>query len=284
MKKETIFELLQMVIGCFLMAIGFVLFFDPKNIAPGGITGLSIVISEVTKIPLSLINLSINIPLFLIAYKILSKKECGKTILGIILFSASLKIVEMFPELYISDDMMLISLFGSAILGIGLGIIIRIDGTTGGTDLIGVIMNKLFPQLKAPMVMGFADCIVVLLSCIITGSIEIGLYSGLSAFLVSNISNLVVDGLNTTTTFMIITEKSKEISDIIIPVLDRGATSIKGEGCYTGREKDILMVVVSKKQIVKLKKIVKKVDPSAFIITFNNNETIGEGFKNIYVQ
>lgn len=284
MKKEIFFELLQMVIGCFLMAIGFVLFFDPKNIAPGGITGLSIVISEVTKIPLSLINLSINVPLFLLAYKILSKKECGKTILGIILFSASLKIVEMFPALHISDDMMLISLFGAAILGIGLGIIIRIDGTTGGTDLIGVIMNKLFPQLKAPMVMGFADCIVVLLSCIITGSIEIGLYSGLSAFLVSNISNLVVDGLNTTTTFMIITEKSKEISDIIIPVLDRGATSIKGEGCYTGREKDILMVVVSKKQIVKLKKIVKKVDPSAFIITFNNNETIGEGFKNIYVQ
>lgn len=284
MKKEIFFELLQMVIGCFLMAIGFVLFFDPKNIAPGGITGLSIVISEVTKLPLSLINLSINVPLFLLAYKILSKKECGKTILGIILFSASLKIVEMFPALHISDDMMLISLFGAAILGIGLGIIIRIDGTTGGTDLIGVIMNKLFPQLKAPMVMGFADCIVVLLSCIITGSIEIGLYSGLSAFLVSNISNLVVDGLNTTTTFMIITEKSKEISDIIIPVLDRGATSIKGEGCYTGREKDILMVVVSKKQIVKLKKIVKKVDPSAFIITFNNNETIGEGFKNIYVQ
>ena len=284
MKKEIFFELLQMVIGCFLMAIGFVFFFDPKNIAPGGITGLSIVISEVTKLPLALINISINVPLFLLAYKILSKKECGKTILGIILFSASLKIVEMFPALHISDDMMLISLFGAAILGIGLGIIIRIDGTTGGTDLIGVIMNKLFPQLKAPIVMGCADCIVVLLSCIITGSIEIGLYSGLSAFLVSNISNLVVDGLNTTTTFMIITEKSKEISDIIIPVLDRGATSIKGEGCYTGREKDILMVVVSKKQIVKLKKIVKKVDPSAFIITFNNNETIGEGFKNIYVQ
>ena len=284
MKKDTFFELLQLVVGCFIMAIAYVLFFDPRNIAPGGLTGFSIVISEVTKLPLWIMNLALNIPLFLCAYKILSKKECAKTILGIVLFSTSLKIVAMFPEIHISDDMMLISLFGAAILGLGLGIIIRIDGTTGGTDLIGVIMNKLFPHLKAPIVMGVADCTVVLLSCLITGSLEIGLYSGLCAFLVSNVSNLVVDGLNTTTTFMIITEKSKEISDIIIPVLDRGATSIKGEGCYTGKEKDILMVVVSKKQIVKLKKIVRKVDPSAFIITFNNNETIGEGFKNIYVQ
>lgn len=284
MKKDFILEVLILAIGCMLIAFGIEVFFNPNSIAPGGLTGLAIVINKVFNIPLWIINIGLNIPLFLIAYKILSRKECIKTILGIILLSISLGIVALLPTIYISNDILLVCLFGGILLGIGTGLIIRINGTTGGTDLIGVIVNRISPNLKAPTVMGCCDAIVVLLSVLITGSIEIGLYSALTVFIVAYVSNLIVEGVNISSSFIIITNKPHEISQVINTELMRGVTMVKCVGFYTNEEKYVVYSVVSKKQIVKLKKIIKQIDPKAFIVVSNNSETIGEGFRNIYVS
>lgn len=284
MKKDFILEVFILTIGCILIAIGIELFFNPHSIAPGGLTGLAIVINQLFNIPLWIINIGLNIPLFLIAYRVLSKQECVKTLLGIIMLSVSLWVVELFPPIYISDDLLLVCLFGGIILGTGVGLIIRINGTTGGTDLIGVIVNKISPNLKAPTVMGCCDGIVVLLSSIVSQSIEIGLYSGVTVFIVTYISNFIVEGGNVSSSFMIITSKEDEMAKAITEELSRGVTKIKCVGFYTNEEKYIIYSVVSKKQIVKLKKIIKNIDPKAFVIVSSNSETIGEGFKNIYVS
>ena len=168
---------------------------------------------------------------------------------------------------------------GGIILGIALGLIFRINGSTGGTDLIGILSNKFFPSLSIPTLMGFADGFVVILSGIVSRNIEIALYSAIALYIIVKVSDLIVEGLNTSSSFMIISDKYLEIGDIIMDELERGATILKGQGLYTGKNKNVLLVVVSKKEVVTLKKLVKHTDPDAFIIITDIFEALGEGFK-----
>ena len=167
--------------------------------------------------------------------------------------------------------------------GIGLGIIFRINGTTGGTDLIGLLVNKFLPSISIAVLMGIADFIVIFLSGIVSKEIEIALYSGLALFLTVKVTDFIVDGFNYSRSFTIISNKSDEITYSIMDKLERGVTILKGEGGYTKNEKDIILVVVSKRQVVTLKKIIKSIDPYAFIIVSDVHETLGEGFSNINV-
>lgn len=283
MKKDklTFWEIIILIVGCFLMSISLNLFFDPHSVAPGGLTGFAIVVNSIINVPLWLINLVFNIPLFICAYKILSKKDCVKTILGIIFLTIGLKFTTGLSMIDATNDVLLASIFGSILMGVGLGLIFRINGTTGGTDLIGLLLNKFFPSLSVPVLMGFADFVVVVLSWIVSKEIEIGLYSGISLYLIVKVSDLVIEGFDYSKSFTIISDHSREISSRIFEDLDRGATILKGEGVYTGNEKNILLVVVSKKQVVELKRLVKEVDPSAFIIISDIHEALGNGFKPI---
>lgn len=275
---EDIFVLL---IGCFLMSISINMFFDPHDIAPGGLTGLSILASTLTGIPIWLLNISVDIPLFLFAYRILSKKDSLKTVLGIIFLTTSLKITESFSNIHITDDVLLSAISGAIIMGISLGLIFRINGSTGGTDLIGLLANKFMPNLSVPMLMGCADAIVVILSGIVSKNIEIALYSAIALYIIVKVSDIMVEGINTSTSFTIISDKYKEIGQVITDELERGATILKGEGFYTNKEKNVLLVVVSKKEVVTLKKLVKSIDENAFIIITDIFEALGEGFKPI---
>ena len=279
--KITITDVLTLFVGCLLMALSLNMFFNPHSVAPGGITGFSIIVNSITKIPLWMINLSLNIPLFLLAFKILTKMDCIKTILGIIFLTFTLKYTVSLSSIDITDDVLLASISGSILMGVGLGFIFRINGTTGGTDLVGLILNRFFPSLSVPILMGSADCVVVLLSGIVSRNIEIGLYSAISLYIIVKISDLIVEGFNTSKSFTIISDKYKQISSSIVDELGRGATILKGEGVYTGNEKNVLLVIVSKRQVVTLKKLVKEIDPNCFIIITNINETLGNGFKTI---
>ena len=279
--RLTFFEIIVLIVGCFFMSISLNLFFNPHSVAPGGLTGFAIVVNSIISVPLWVINLVLNIPLFICAYKILSKKDCVKTILGIIFLTIGLKFTTALSMIDVTNDVLLASIFGSILMGIGLGLIFRINGTTGGTDLIGLLLNKFFPSLSVPVLMGFADFVVVVLSGIVSKEIEIGLYSGISLYLIVKVSDLVIEGFNYSKSFTIISDHSREISNRIFEELDRGATILKGEGVYTGREKNILLVVVSKKQVVELKRLVKEVDPAAFIIIADIHEALGNGFKPI---
>lgn len=279
--KLTLSEVIFMLIGCVLMSISINMFFEPHAIAPGGLTGLAIVINKSFPVPLWTINLVFNIPLFLLAYKILSKKDCLKTIIGIIFLTIGLKLTTPLAHLNTTTDPILASICGSILMGISLACIFRINGSTGGTDLIGLLANKFFPSLSIAVLMGIADFIVVLLSGITSGQIEIGLYSALSLYIIVKVTDLFIDGFNYAKSFTIISDKSEEISDAIIEELGRGATILRGYGAYTKNDKNIILVVVSKKQVITLKKLVKSIDPYAFVIIADIHEALGDGFKEI---
>ena len=276
-------ELLFLSVGCFFMSLSLSVFFEPHLIAPGGITGLSIVINSISGVPLWVLNLCFNIPLFIIAYKILSKEEIIKTLLVVQLITLCLNFTSKLSNINATNDPLLACIVGSVLNGIGLGIIFRINGTTGGTDLIGLLVNKFLPSISIAVLMGIADFIVIFLSGIVSKEIEIALYSGLALFLTVKVTDFIVDGFNYSKSFTIISNKSDEITYSIMDKLERGVTILKGEGGYTKNEKDIILVVVSKRQVVTLKKIIKSIDPYAFIIVSDVHETLGEGFSNINV-
>lgn len=274
-------EVIILMVGCLFMAISINMFLNPHNIAPGGLTGVSIIINTLTGLPIWLINISFDIPLFLFAFRILGKKDSTKTLLGIIFLTASLKITENLGSIQVTDDVLLSSISGGIILGIALGLIFRINGSTGGTDLIGLLANKFFPSLSVPTLMGFADGCVVILSGIVSRNIEIALYSAIALYIIVKASDIMVEGINTSSSFMIISDNYVEVGNAIKHELKRGATILKGQGLYTGSEKNVLFVVVSKKEVVVLKKLVKNIDPNSFIIISDIFEALGEGFKSI---
>ena len=274
-------EIIILIVGCLLMGVSINMFLNPFNIAPGGLTGVSIIINTLTNIPIWLINISFDIPLFLFAFRILGKKDGIKTLLGIAFLTLSLKLTENLANVQATTDVLLSSITGGIILGVALGLIFRINGSTGGTDLIGLLLNKSFPSLSVPVLMGAADGCVVILSGIVSRNIEIALYSAISLYIIVKVSNVMVEGLNTSTSFMIISDKYFEIGEGIKSELKRGATILRGEGLYTGNEKNVLLVVVSKKEVVTLKKLVKQIDANAFIIITDIFEVLGEGFKPI---
>ncbi|MBS5787419.1 MAG: YitT family protein [Clostridioides difficile] len=281
MKKDriTFLEIIILIVGCFLMAASLNLFFNPHSIAPGGLTGLAVVINTVSPIPLWVVNLVLNVPLFVLAFKILSRKDCVKTILGILLLTLALKVTANLSMIDVTNDIILAIISGSILMGFGHGLIFRINGTTGGTDLIGLLLNKYIPSLSVPVLMGAVDSIVVALSGIVTGKIEIALYSTLALYIIVKMSDLMIEGFDYSKSFMIISDKYKEINKIIMEDLERGATILNGEGAYTGSNKKVILVVVAKKEVVKLKKLVKEVDPNSFVIITDIHEAVGNGFK-----
>lgn len=280
--KEFLYETFLLIVGCLLIALSFVLFFDPHSIAPGGLTGLAVIINYLFNIPLWFVNLIFNAPLFILAYKVLTKRECLKTLLGIVFFTLSLNLFENFSNFQITNDVLLSTLTGGVILGLGLGVIFNINGTTGGTDLIGLILNRWLPSISVPKLMGVADFIVVMSSIFATGKIEIGLYSALGLYIAVVVSDMVVQGFYSAKSFTIISNSPDEISNAILEKMNRGVTILSAKGGYTKEEKDALLVVVGKREVSTLRKIVKSVDPNAFVVITDVHEALGEGFKQMY--
>lgn len=280
--KEFLYETFLLIVGCLLIALSFVLFFDPHSIAPGGLTGLAVIINYLFNIPLWFVNLIFNVPLFILAYKVLTKRECLKTLLGIVFFTLALNLFENFANFQITNDVLLSTLTGGVILGLGLGVIFNINGTTGGTDLIGLILNRWLPSISVPKLMGVADFIVVMSSIFATGKIEIGLYSALGLYIAVVVSDMVIQGFYSAKSFTIISNSPDEISNAIIEKMNRGVTILSAKGGYTKEEKDALLVVVGKREVSTLRKIVKSVDPNAFVVITDVHEALGEGFKQMY--
>src|SRR5699024_1885152 len=185
------------------------------------------------------------------------------------------------PYEVLTKDLLLSAIFGGVIMGVGLGIVFKFGGTTGGTDLAGSILNKFFPGLSIATFMMLIDLVVVVAAGIVDKKIETALYSIISLYLTAKIIDLILEGLGYMKAFLIITEKPEEISQAVIEDLNRSVTLFKGKGMYTKEKKDMLLCVVNRSQFTKLKEIVTVIDEKAFIMVTEMHEVIGEGFKEI---
>ncbi|HZK58171.1 MAG TPA: YitT family protein [Clostridia bacterium] len=282
-RYSLFFEYIGITLGCALIAVGLVLFLAPNTIAPGGVTGLAVVIQEAFHIPIDITNLAVNIPLFVIGLFILGGTFGIKTIYATVVLSVFTRLfIIIFGDSYIlTGDLLLSSIYGGVIAGAGIGFVFRGGGTTGGTDLVGAIINKYFPHFSVAKSMMMLDLAIVIIAGIIVKNIEVSLYSVMALYIMVHMADFVIEGLNYSKAFYIISDHPDEIGEKINLELDRGVTALKGRGFYTGKQKDVLLCVVNRAQIAKLKRLVYEIDNDAFIMVTTVHEVLGEGFKQI---
>lgn len=281
--KGTIIEFIGLIIGCLSMSIGLNMFFKPYTIAPGGLSGLSLVISKLTGISVSNVMLGMGIPLLIFSIKILGKKDAIKTLIGLITLSIFLDITAPLSNVSVTEDVLLSAITGAIFLGAGIGIVFSVDGSTGGTDLIALMINRIIPSIPLSKCLIFIDGTVVVSAGIANQNLETGLYSAIALYIISKIVDAIVSGFDYSKAFTIITDNEDILRNAIVNDIKRGVTILDAKGGYTNKEKSMLLVVVRQKQEVQLKKLIKKVDPNAFTIVSNVHEVLGEGFKEISV-
>lgn len=279
---KGVLDYLLITVGTFLLAAGLVLFLEPNTIAPGGVTGLAIVVKKLTGIEIYLTNLIINIPLFIAGVYVLGRAFGVKTAYGTAVLSLFLYLFTVGDTSYMAtDDILLAAIFGGILVGVGIGFVFRGGGTTGGTDLGGAILNKLIPGLSIAKMMMILDLFVIAAAGIVDRRLETSLYSMIALYVLVKVADFIVEGLDYSKSFHIVTDRPEDISKVIIEKLGRGVTSLYAKGMYTGKDKQVLLVVVNRAQVSKLKNIVMEADPRAFIMVSTAHEVLGEGFREI---
>ncbi|RQD67432.1 MAG: YitT family protein [Tindallia sp. MSAO_Bac2] len=281
MKKSTfILEYSFMTLGSALMAFGLHFFLEPNTIAPGGVTGLAVVIQRLMGIPMDITNLVINIPLFIGGILILGKAFGAKTAYATLMLSLFLRLfIVFFGHYTITADILLAAIYGGVTMGVGIGLVFKMGGTTGGTDLAGAMINHYFPAISIAKLMMILDLIIVGIAGIVDQKVETALYSVIALYILVKLADFIVEDLSYSKAFYIISRKSDIIGERIIDELSRGVTSIDSRGVYTGEKRDMLLCVVSRAQVVKLKKLVYEEDPDAFLMVSTIHEVVGEGFS-----
>lgn len=275
---KVLFSYIVITVGVLIMAIGLNYFLAPNTIAPGGVTGFAIGFKKISGIPIYITNLVINIPLFLLGARLLGKSSAIKTLYATIILSLFLKFL---PTVILTHDLLLSAIFGGVLSGIGLGLVFKFDGTTGGTDLAGAILNRKFPRFSLPTFMMLIDLCVVGFAGIVEKKIEISLYSVIAMYVTIKIVDTILEGMGYLKGFYIITSKADEVAEMLMIELDRGVTSLKGKGMYTKKDRDVLLCVVPRAQFARVKDIVQEIDSSAFVMVTEMYEAIGEGFKQV---
>lgn len=279
--KDILIQYIGLIIACMIMAVGLNMFLVPKTIAPGGLSGLSVVISKLTGFPVSNILFTISTPLLLFSVKILGKKDAIKTFIGMAILTLSLKVTEPLSTISLTDNTLLAAISGSILVGLSLGILFRIDASTGGTDLIALMLNRIMPSIPVSKCLSMIDGTVVVLAGVVNMNFETGLYSAIALYIMVKIIDTITAGFDYAKAFFIITEKKDVLQEAIIE-LNRGITILDAKGGYTNEDKNVMLVVVNqKKQEVALKKMVKELDEKSFIIVTDVYEVLGKGFKSI---
>ena len=279
--KDILIQYIGLIIACMIMAVGLNMFLVPKTIAPGGLSGLSVVISKLTGFPVSNILFTISTPLLLFSVKILGKKDAIKTFIGMAILTLSLKVTEPLSTISLTDNTLLAAISGSILVGLSLGILFRIAASTGGTDLIALMLNRIIPSIPVSKCLSMIDGTVVVLAGVVNMNFETGLYSAIALYIMVKIIDTITAGFDYAKAFFIITEKKDVLQEAIIE-LNRGITILDAKGGYTNEDKNVMLVVVNqKKQEVALKKMVKELDEKSFIIVTDVYEVLGKGFKSI---
>lgn len=266
-------------LGAMLVAMAIQLFFIPNQIAPGGVSGIGLILNRlIPAVSVSTYVLGLNILLFIVAFRILGGGFGFKTLYASFALSIFMWILEnVIRPANITEDLMLASLVGILLLGTGLGLVFNQDASTGGTDIVAKILQKYF-HLSMGLSMTLIDLLVVLLVALMFG-LERGLYAGLATFLNGVVINRVVGGFNEKKQVFIISSEKEKIRAFIVHEIERGATIFTGEGAFSGESNYVIYSVLSTKEFVRLKTFLRENVPEAFITVSSTTEVLGQGFS-----
>ena len=279
MKKfaETVKELFLITVGCGIYAAAVSLFLDPNGIVPGGFTGIAMILGRFVPLSTGTLTLILNIPLLAAGIFIFGAKFLGTTVYAVLASSIFMNMLLPFGPL--TDDILLSSLAGGALMAVGLEIVLLQGATTGGTDVVVKILRKYFRSISAGKLFIIADGLVVLCSMLVFKNIDAGLYAAICIIVSSSLMDAMLYGRDQAKLIIIISDKNREISERLLSELDVGATFLEGQGAYSGNDKKVLLCVVRKWLLGRALKIIKTVDRESFSIVSTANEVFGEGYK-----
>lgn len=265
-------------IGVTLVALGLNWFLVPNRLAAGGVSGLAVVIYHLFNVPVGATMLAINIPLFALAAQVLGVAAGARSIFGFVALSVLTD--GLAPYLQpLTHDPVLAAIYGGVLVGIGVGITYRFGGSTGGTAL-GARLIHHYLRIGTGRAMLLADGLVILAAGLAFGP-ELALYALLSVFVTMRVVDLLEEGTPYAKAAIIVSDVPERISDLVLHELNRGATALQGRGLYTGRDRDILLVIVSRDEVGRLKQLVRRTDPDAFVVIYDVHEALGEGFRRL---
>lgn len=267
-------KVLLMILGATLYSIGLEIFLIPNNIIDGGIVGISIMVSHFTNIPLGILTFILNIPFFVIGYKQIGKTFTISTLFSVVCYSIGISIFKPIPG--ITQDVLLASVFGGIIAGLGIGIIIRSGGSTDGAEIVAIILDKRSTFSVGQIVLFFN--FFILTSAGFVFGWDRAMYSLIAYFIAIKLIDIIVEGIDESKAVFIISSKHEDISQAIMDRLGRGITLLNGKGGYKGVATDVIYVVVSRLEISKLKSIVHGFDENA-LVTIGSVDTSGKSYK-----
>lgn len=263
-------------LGSFLLAFGVQFFLVPLNVSTGGISGLALLFLRLFHIPLSVTTLVCNVLLFFFAYRTLPRAAIPKNMAGILFLSLFLELLEGVH--FRQSDMFIASVFGGIVVGVGVGLVVMRDGSTGGSDFAGLILNRIFPQIGIAHYIFFIDCIVILASGIVFHDLSIMFYSVISIYVSAQVTDLLLVRGTSTKAVTVVSDHSDAIAHEIMEKLERGVTGLYAHGFYRAKDGRALLCVVKSREVQEVLKIVKACDPTAFTYLTDAKKVMGEGF------
>ena len=272
---ERFFSYAQILLGALVGGAAYPLFLTPNRIAPGGITGVAMILNHLFQWPVGTVSLALNVPLFIISYRAMGKIFAFRSLVATVLFSLFIDILPLKP---LTMDPLLSTLYGGVLLGVGLGLIMRGGATTGGSDMIARMVHRRFQFISVGSFLFAIDCAVVMAAGFLIGTTE-ALYALINIFLTAKVMDVVIVGFSANKACFVISSKWQEISERIMRDMDRGVTQLTARGAYTGTERPTLLCVISRREIMAFKRILREEDENAFVIIVEAHEAIGDGFS-----
>ena len=276
-KKPLVRDALLILVGTSLVSTAIQYAYLPASLDTGGVSGVAIILEALLGAPLWLSNTLINIPLFLAGFFFKGWKFIRRTLAATALMSLELYLLPA-PGAIPHDDLFLSAIFGGLLAGVGMGMVFSARATTGGTDLLGALLQLKLKHISIPKLVGVIDLVIILLGIWVFGIVH-GLYALVAVFVTSRVSDWIIGGMHYSKAAYIISRESGAIADRILHEMERGVTGIHAEGMYSGAATNMLYCVVSPREVPALKQIVQSVDPRAFVIISDVNEVTGEGFS-----
>ncbi|MDL2252250.1 YitT family protein [Odoribacter sp. OttesenSCG-928-J03] len=279
-----------LVLGAFVLAMGYTFFMTPYKIIPGGIYGISTILHYKLGFPIGLSSLCFNLPLWIIGMKVLGKQFGIKTLVCFLLIAFFADGVPLLlkwsghPHPYdpfqLQEEVLLASIFGGVIMGIGVGLILKTRSSSGGTDVLSTILHKL---TKKPigMLQMIVDSLIVLAGLLVFQDWKIPFYSWITIFLMGKIIDIVMQGYSSDKTFFIISDKTEELRHFILNELKRGGSIIPVNGMFNRQEKEMIMTIVNRREVAVLQRAISQIDPNAFTAVLDAKEIIGQGFQKV---
>ena len=277
--RNKLFKYFYILAGIIIAAASLNLFLIPNHLAAGGVSGLSTVLNYITSVSVGLISIICNIPLYIMGYVYEGKGFLIKSVTATTLLGFFIDLFSFLP--HIVSDMVLASVFGGVLTGLGFGMVLQAGASTGGTDIIAKVINRKFKHISIGTLIFIIDMAVIIFAVLVFNNIYTGLYSVVALYASSKIIDLLLEGANFAKLLFIISDESNKIAAEIINTLERGATFLSGNGVYTNDIKNVILCSIKKNEIAKLKELVYKIDNKAFVIITDAREVLGEGFMNI---